>query len=178
MSLLIERLRSFHCCSSEHSIRQAAGKKRTPPAMCCVLCVRNVCSVQRAPQGRRNKQCPPQFLSHPPQSRTSVQQVEMVHQNTHPCAACARNVCRSAGARSSRPLQQQSLHRCNNAHRCTCCLLVCASNVCPVLLLCSAFLKAPRLLLFDEATSALDTATERDILDALRSLAVVRTFCT
>jgi ABC transporter ATM len=34
-------------------------------------------------------------------------------------------------------------------------------------------LKAPHVLLFDEATSALDTATEHQILDALRELAQV-----
>lgn len=37
------------------------------------------------------------------------------------------------------------------------------------------FLQAPRILLFDEATSALDAATERDILESVRSLAQGRT---
>lgn len=38
---------------------------------------------------------------------------------------------------------------------------------------CSAFLKAPKILLFDEATSALDSKTETEILEALRALAQV-----
>lgn len=37
------------------------------------------------------------------------------------------------------------------------------------------FLQAPQILLFDEATSALDATTEKDILEAVRSLAVGRT---
>lgn len=38
-----------------------------------------------------------------------------------------------------------------------------------------AFLKAPSILLFDEATSALDTKTEKQVLEALSSLAAGRT---
>jgi len=41
--------------------------------------------------------------------------------------------------------------------------------------LARAFLRAPRLLVSDEATSALDSASERAILEAMRTLAVGRT---